>query len=426
MKVSGKPILLAIAFLSVVAFAQTKPSISLDEFMNASDITDLRIAPDGSAAVVAVSTSNWQQNRFDENLWLWSKKYSKLLPFTHSGRDSAPAFSPDGHYIAFLSDRSVAADSDSKDDDSKDDDKGETSRVWIIPVSGGEPFPLYREKLEAHTFAWSADGASVDFSTTQPLSKDQLDARKAEWKDVIRWRERERGDILVALPLAAAIRVSTQAPPPHEGQKADDNKAPTLPQDAQVLAHSAFEITEIAPSLGGEEIAFETGPVSHRLENPADSEIFLVPARGGDVKQLTHNLGLESHLTWSPDAKRLYFSVRADSGSIEGPYRDVQGRIYGIDPVSGVFTRLGADFTGSWEDFTVTSDDKLLACGLTGTETHLYRIDKAKDEAIGTEPGTYARVHAARDGQGLIFTHSTINDATQVYFADGVASLSAA
>src|SRR5271170_4525171 len=208
MKVSGKPILLAIAFLSVVAFAQTKPSISLDEFMNASDITDLRIAPDGSAAVVAVSTSNWQQNRFDENLWLWSKKDSKLLPFTHSGRDSSPVFSPDGRYIAFLSDRTVAGD-DSKDDDSKDGDKGETSRVWIIPVNGGEPFPLYREKLEAHTFAWSANGASVDFSITQPLLKDQLDARKAEWKDVIRWREQERGDILVALPLAAAIRVST-------------------------------------------------------------------------------------------------------------------------------------------------------------------------------------------------------------------------
>src|SRR5271170_7997900 len=117
MKASCKPFLLAIAFLPVVAFAQTKSPISLDEFMNASDITDVRIAPDGSAAVVAVSTADWQQNRFNENLWLWNKKDSKLLPLTHSGRDSSPAFSHDGHYIAFLSDRSVAADSDSKDDD---------------------------------------------------------------------------------------------------------------------------------------------------------------------------------------------------------------------------------------------------------------------------------------------------------------------
>ncbi len=401
MKVSCKPFLLSITLLSVVASAQTKAPISLDEFMNASDITDVRIAPNGSMAVVAVSTADWQQNRFNENLWLWSRKDSKLLSLTHSGRDSSPAFSPDGGYIAFLSDRSVAGD-DSKDDD-KDDDKGETSRVWIIPVNGGEPFPLYREKLEAHTFAWSADGASVDFSVTQPLTKDQLDVRKAEWKDVIRWRERERGDILIALPLAAAIRTSTHAPPPHPGQKADDDKAPTLPQDAQMLAHSAFEISEIAPSPGGEQIAFETGPVSHRLENPADSEMYVVPARGGDAKQITHNLGLESHLTWSPDGKRVYFSVRADSGSIEGPYRDVQGRIYGIDPMSGAFARLGSEFTGSWEDFTVTSDDKVLACGLKGTEQYLYRVDGAKFEAVGTQPGSYSKVSAAREGSGLIF-----------------------
>ncbi len=317
MKVSCKPFLLAIGLLPVVATAQIKPPISLDEFMNASDITNVHIAPDGSAAVVAVSTADWQQNRFNENLWLWSSKDSKLLPLTHSGRNSEPAFSPDGRYIAFLSNRSVAVDSESKDDDSKDD-KDETSRVWVIPVNGGEPFPLYREKLDAHTFAWSADGANIDFSVTQPLTKEQAEARKAEWKDVIRWREQERGDILIALPLAAAIRASTQAPQPHSGQKEDD-KAPTLPQDAQVIDHSAFEITEIAPSPGGEQIAFETGPVSHRLENPADSEIFLVPARGGDAKQLTHNLGLESHLIWSPDGKRIYFSVRAGLGIDRGP-----------------------------------------------------------------------------------------------------------
>ncbi|HEX3471323.1 MAG TPA: prolyl oligopeptidase family serine peptidase [Silvibacterium sp.] len=422
MKAFRTSFLLAFAVLPLAAGAQTKPSISLDEFMNASEITDARIAADGSAAVVAVSAPDWQQNRFNENLWLWSRKDGKLLPLTHSGHDSSPAFSPDGHYIAFLSDRTVAAD-DNKDD-SKDDDK-QTSRVWIIPVTGGEPFPLYREKLDAHAFAWSADGASIDFSAAQPLSKEQEDANKAEWKDVIRWREQERSDILIALPVASAIHESTQTPPAHPEQKPPDDK-PVLPRDAQVLAHSAFEIDEIAPSLVGDQIAFETGPISHRLENPADSELFLVPAHGGETKQLTHNLGLETHLTWGPGAKRIYFAVRGGSGSIEGPYRDVQGRIYVLDPASGAFTRLGSDFTGSWEDFTVTSGDKVLATGLTGTEQHLYRIDGRKYEAIGTQPGNYARVNAARDGQALIFTHSTINDPTQVFFADGAANVTAA
>jgi dipeptidyl aminopeptidase/acylaminoacyl peptidase len=423
MKVTCTGLVLAAAIVCAAANAQNKPAISLDEFMNASEITDARIAPDGSAAVVAVSAPDWQQNRFSSNLWLWKRSDGKLVPLTKSGHDSSPEFSPDAQYVAFLSDRPVAGSDENKSDDK--DEKDEPSRVWLISLSGGEAFPLYREKLDAHAFAWSADGTSVYFSVTQPLSKQQEDARKAEWKDVIRWREQERGDILIEIPLAASIRASTATPGPHHEDKAADDKPP-LPSDAKLLAHSGFEITEIAPSPKGEEIAFETGPVSHRLENPAGSEIYLVPAHGGDTRQVTHNQGLESHLTWSPDGSTMFFSVGPGAGSIDGPYRDVQGRLYAIDPASGAVTRLGSEFQGSWQDFTVTSDNKVLACGLLGTETHLYRVDKATYEAVGSEPGTYARVHAARNGQALIFTQSTINSPTQVYFSDTTPEISAA
>src|SRR5271170_6657667 len=124
MKVSCTHFLFFAATLCGSAHAQTKAPITLDEFMNASEITEVRIAPDGSAAVVDVSAPDWQQNRFNENLWLWSRKDGKLLPLTHSGHDSSPAFSPDGRYIAFLSDRAVTGDDkDDSTDDSKSDDK---------------------------------------------------------------------------------------------------------------------------------------------------------------------------------------------------------------------------------------------------------------------------------------------------------------
>ena len=436
MRASCTRILVSAAVLCAAAFGQdqtpigiaklNKPPMALDEFMNTSEISEAKIAPDGSAAVMAVTAPNWQENRFDEDLWLWSRKDGKLIALTHSGHDSAPEFSPDGKYIAFLSDRAVAGeDEKSQDKDDEDDDKDDPSRVWVIPVGGGEAFPLYREKLDAHTFAWSADGKSVIFSVTQPLSKDAEEAKKTEWKDVIRWREQERGDVLVAIPLASAMLAGVQLPGPHQEIKPADDK-PALPADAQVLAHSKLEIAEIAVSPAGGEIAFETGPVSRREENPADYEMFVVPANGGDARQVTHNNGLESHLMWSKDGKRIYFAVHAGSGSIEGPYRDVQGRLYVMDAATGAFTRLGADFGGSWDDFTLTEGEKVLACGLTGTETRLYRVDEKKYEVVGSVSGTYAKVDAARDGQELIFTHSTINSPTQVYFADGTAGVSAA
>ncbi len=396
--------------------------------MNATEIHDARISPDGSAVVFTALAPDWQQNRFKEDLWLWTEKNGKLIPLTHSGHDHSASWSPDGNYIAFISDRPIAAskdDDDNASDTDTDTEKDTISRIWILPVNGGEAFPLYRQKLDVNAYAWSADGASIDFSATTPLSKDQQDAQKSEWKDVIRWREHERGDVLISLPIASAIHAASATPEAHQDSKTPNDK-PDLPPESKVLTRSAYTIDEVVPSPTGDQIAFETGPISHRFEDPAESEIFLLPLSGGDARQLTHNFGIENRLTWSPDGKRLYFSIAPAAGSIEGPYQDVQGRIYSIDPASAAITRLGADFQGSWEDFTVTADNQLIACGLTGMDQHLYRIDGPKFEMIATAPGNFSAVHAARHGSALIFTHSTITNPTQLYFASAPAQVNQA
>ena len=183
------------------------------------------------------------------------------------------------------------------------------------------------------------------------------------------------------------------------------------------MTHSALEIDEIAVKPGGSQLAFETGSVSHRVEDPANDEVFLAPTSGGDASQLTHNQGLETNLRWSPDGSRLYFSVRAGAGYAEGPYQDVQGKLYSIDPATGSLTRLGSSFPGSWEDYTVTASGKLIACGLTGVEQQLYAVDGASFTKLTDQPGNYGGVNAPLHGEALLFTHSTINDPTQVLLA---------
>jgi dipeptidyl aminopeptidase/acylaminoacyl peptidase len=405
-------------FLSLASRALDKPPITLDEYMNATEIRDARISPDGTAAVIATTAPDWQGNRFKEELWLWTRQSGKVTALTHSGHDSSPEWSPDGRYIAFLSDRPVPV--AESGDDAKD--KDEPSRVWLIPVSGGEAIPLYRERLDVHAFAWSPDSSSIDFSVTDPLAKNLEEARKAEWKDVIRWREQERGDVLLALPIDLVIRESVKTPEPHQETKVPEDR-PNYPPGARVITHSALKIDTIALSPSGDQIAFETGSVSHRLEDPANSELFLVAANGGNPRQMTHNQGLESHLAWTPSGKSIDFLVAGGAGSIEGSYQDVQGRIYTLDLESGKTARLGSDFQGSWEGLTVTPDGKVLAAGLAGVEQHLYRIEGTKFESVGTVPGNYSHLEASRRGAAVLFTHSGITEPTQVYVAAGPTSL---
>ena len=214
----------------------------------------------------------------------------------------------------------------------------------MIAADSGESFPLYEEKLEAHAFAWSADGSQIFLLLRIALSKSAEEARKAQWKDVIRWREQERGDLLLAMP-GPPQPARTQ--PLHAAWPRTLRRFRPL---SSTIAASDDEIKEIAPDPKGAQIAWVTDSVSHRLEDPQHNEIYLVSTAGGEARRLTNNLALENSLHWSADGSKLFFHVGADAGTIDAPYRDVQGRLYVLDPASGAVKRLGADFAGSFED----------------------------------------------------------------------------
>jgi len=408
----------------------TKTPITLDEYLNATSITEAHPSPDGSAAIIATETPDWKANNFRHDLWLWTAQ-GGLRALTHSGSEENAQWSPDGKWIAFVSDRALSG--GAADDGGASSDDAKADRLWLIPVSGGEALPLYREKLDAHAFAWSPDSAALYYAVTTPLTHDQEEAQKADWKDVIRWREQNRGDLIlkqeVAAALARALAVEGPGKAAAEAKAAEtkptnektEETSPTLPPGAQTVTKSAISIAEIAPSPDGKSIAFVTAPVHHRIESPADYEIFLVAAAGGEARQLTHNEAVESQLHWAPDSRRLYFTVAAAAGSLEGKYRDVQGRLYRMDvtaaPADGKVERLGASFDGSWDQFTLLPDGRQIALGLKGTEEQVYLVDGEKATKLPGVAGSYAGLESAHNTGALLVRHSAINVPAQAYLA---------
>lgn len=393
--------------------AQTsKPPISLDEYFNATQITVNRISPDGTAAVIGTNTPDWKNSTFRNDLWLWTQARG-LQPLTHAGSESNPQWSPDGKWIAFVSDRALAGEA-ANENGTPAADSDRASRIWVMPVTGGEALPLYSEKLDVHSFAWAPDSATIYFSITEPQTQQQKDAQKEEWKDVIRWREQYRGDLLLKVPLARALAASVAVPLPEHGDKKLEGKLP-LPADAQIVARSTRGIGEIVPSPDGTQIAFESQPVHHRMETPDDFEMYMVGADGGTVRQVTHNEALESNLRWSRDDKWMYFEVAAAAGSLDGKYRDVQGRLYRMDLANGKTERLGSSFDGSFDQFTLLPDGRELALGLKGTEQQVYLIDGDHATKLPGLAGSYAGMSAARNSNAMLLAYSTIDKPTQVY-----------
>ncbi len=412
--------------LANAAGAQTKSTLTLDDLFSFVEIRSAKLAPDATAAVIATTRPDWKRNRFRDDLWLWRNGQNALAPLAQSGHDSGPEWSPDGKRIAFISDRLLEAPGSS--DTAKEDPEKEIARVWIIDVEGGEAFPLYQESLKVHSFAWTPDSSAILFSVPEPLSKSTQEANKREWKDVRRWREDERGDLLLELNVSNAV--PNAKPVQIEETEAHETSDPaTIPKSACIITRSRYAINEIAPAPAAGKVAFLTNSISGRIEHPEAYEIYLADLHATNeapAKQLTNNEGLESRLHWSADGKQLYFGVFADSGSVEGKYKDVQGRLYSMDVPSGRVQRVGADFQGSWTDYALTRDGKLLGLGQLATETQPYAIEGPKSSKLNVKAGSYEGLATLTHNGAMLFRHSASDEPTELFLATDDAHLDSA
>jgi len=415
-------IFLTLAFLALLpsaAIAQ-KPPLTLDDFFNATDIRHLRISPDGHAVVISASHADWEKQFFRKDLWLYRDSGAanqRLTQLTQSGHDTDPQWSPDGRWIAFLSDRKVPA--EDNEEAGSDDSKGVT-QLYLISAEGGEALPVTVGEEEVHAFAWSPDSKTLYFATRTPWTKAQKDAYKKEWKDVLQYRESERGDVIVSIPVAYAVANRATL-----GTKPGPENETGYTPGSKVLGSTPLRVREMAVSPAGYRLAFNTDSISERQEDIAAYEIYVlnIADKPQQPRQLTHNNGIENELHWSPDGKHIFFYC--DLGSVEGAYQDVQSRVYWVDADSGQLERWAADFPGSINEFAVRNDGALIAAGRIGTEVQLYlaATPGAKLEKLAGVPGTYDTVSASLRSPALAFVHSTLQDPSEVFIAADINQL---
>ena len=109
MKISKHLLLLVILCSPLLAFADNKPKVTLDEFFDSVSYSTVPISPDGSSVVIATERADWDQQIFRKDLWLYREVSGSspeaLTQLTQSGHDTSPQWSPDGQWIAFLSER---------------------------------------------------------------------------------------------------------------------------------------------------------------------------------------------------------------------------------------------------------------------------------------------------------------------------------
>jgi dipeptidyl aminopeptidase/acylaminoacyl peptidase len=417
-------IILSLAAGLDLCSAEEKPKLTLDDFFNAVSFPSIAASPDGNSVVIETDRADWDQQIFRKDLWLYrDANGGSLVQLTESGHDEHPQWSPDGRWIAFLSDRKTdndtAEDSDSVDDSA--DSKNGVSQIYLISPSGGEAFAITQGQEEVHSFSWSADSKTLYFATRNPWTKAQKDAYRKEWKDTVQYRTAERGDTIFALELESALADHVAS----IGKvKTKEEKQSDLTPGARVISTSDFRVDELATSPDGTKLAFLSSSINKRQEKYDDFEIYTVDlssvaqarATPATPRRVTKNRAQENHIHWAKDNRHVFFTVEV--GDVAGPYRDLQPHLYSVDSESGTVEQWNKDFNGSVEHYAVAQNNVLTSARL-GTEVKIYSAGAPHDSHLLSDwPGTFEEVSAASHSSRVAFVYSSLTKPTEVYLAN--------
>src|SRR4051794_4633835 len=115
--------------LAAACGAASSPAPTITQSLELATFGAPKISPDGKRVIYEQASANWETNAFDTSLWLADAATGAARRLSLAVKSSADAaWSPDGRWIAFLSDRPGAlAKSPS-----------EKRQLWVMPADGGE------------------------------------------------------------------------------------------------------------------------------------------------------------------------------------------------------------------------------------------------------------------------------------------------
>lgn len=262
--------------------APARHPVTIDDVLALRSLSGLACAPDGRQAAYVVGEADLKADKRHRALWLVNLAGGAPLPLT-SGEDgaSAPAFSPDGASIAFLSKRG----------------KDKLAQVWLLDRRGGEARKLTDVKGDIAAFRWSPDARTLLLTISDPAPEPPKDDEDRPLPVVV-------DDVLFKVDGTGFVTADT-----HTHLALFDVATRT---ETRLTASDAYDALAAEWSPDG-------GTVAYVADHSADPSalgtqwLTVVAARAGAVPQVVARLpgASDQTLLWSADGKAITHLVGA-------------------------------------------------------------------------------------------------------------------
>jgi dipeptidyl aminopeptidase/acylaminoacyl peptidase len=375
--------------------AQKQP-FDVQALLKIARIGEPQLSPDGKTVAFTVQAVDLDQNKKPKQIYVVAISGGEPRKITTLGGDNERAvWSPDSKRLAFIS------------------DQGGSSQVWTMNPDGSEARQVSNISTEAGGVSFSPNGKKLIFTSSvypdcpdEACNKSRLDAEKINkvkarsyttllFRHWTEWQTKRRSHLMVVDVAGGAVKDLT-------------------PGNRDVPPFSLGGPDDYAISPDSKEVCF----VMNSDPEPAistNSDLYVVPIEGGEIKKITLNVGADASPQYSPDGKLLAYRSQQRNG-----YESDMWRLVTLDRATGHVNVLTETLDRPVQSFAWSADSNRLFFTAVDRGRQSIQMIPAGGGAtriIVSGPNTLDDMQLTADGKTMIYTSQSGSAPTEIYRA---------